>query len=79
VFCAHPASSPTLSTAGRRSSRPSRVFSAVVKPGATICANATIICGSTIGEYAYRAGAMVRGEVAPYALVVECLPAASAG
>ncbi len=39
--------------------------------GATIGANATIVCGHTIGEYALiGAGAVVTRDVAPYALVV---------
>jgi UDP-2-acetamido-3-amino-2,3-dideoxy-glucuronate N-acetyltransferase len=39
--------------------------------GATIGANATIVCGATIGAYAFvGAGAVVRGEVKPYALLV---------
>lgn len=39
--------------------------------GATIGANATIVCGHNIGEYAFiGAGAVVTKEVAPYALVV---------
>jgi UDP-2-acetamido-3-amino-2,3-dideoxy-glucuronate N-acetyltransferase len=43
----------------------------LVRRGATIGANATIVCGTTIGEYAFiGAGAVVRGEVAPYALMV---------
>jgi len=43
----------------------------IVKKGATIGANATIICGITIGEYAMiGAGAVVREDVLPYALVV---------
>lgn len=42
-----------------------------VKKGASIGANATIICGNTIGEYAFiGAGAVVTKEVLPYALVV---------
>ena len=42
-----------------------------VKRGATIGANATIVCGATLGEYSFiGAGAVVTGEVAPYALVV---------
>ena len=46
--------------------RPTRV-----RRGATIGANATILCGATIGEYAMvGAGAVVRGDVVPYALVV---------
>lgn len=43
----------------------------LVKRGATIGANATIICGVTIGEYAFiGAGAVVTRDVPPYALVV---------
>lgn len=39
--------------------------------GATIGANATIVCGHTIGEYALiGAGAVVTKDVPPYALVV---------
>lgn len=42
-----------------------------VKKGASIGANATIICGNIIGEYAMiGAGAVVTKEVKPYALVV---------
>ena len=43
----------------------------LVRRGATIGANATIICGSTIGRYAFiGAGAVVRGDVPPYALML---------
>lgn len=43
----------------------------IVKKGASIGANATIICGHDIGEYAFiGAGAVVTKEVPPYALVV---------
>lgn len=42
-----------------------------VRRGASIGANATIVCGHDIGEYAFiGAGAVVTREVAPYALVV---------
>ena len=42
-----------------------------VRKGASIGANATIICGNEIGEYALiGAGAVVTKEVLPYALVV---------
>ena len=42
-----------------------------VKKGATIGANATIVCGITLGEYAFiGAGAVVTKDVNPYALVV---------
>jgi len=43
----------------------------LVKKGATIGANATIICGVTIGEYAMiGAGAVVTKDVPDYALIV---------
>ena len=43
----------------------------VVKRGASIGANATIICGNNIGEYALiGAGAVITKGVLPYALVV---------
>ena len=43
----------------------------VVRRGATIGANATVICGATLGEYSFiGAGAVVRGEVPAYALMI---------
>ncbi|MEO7082798.1 MAG: DapH/DapD/GlmU-related protein [Gemmatimonadaceae bacterium] len=42
----------------------------LVKRGATIGANATIVCGSTLGEYSFvAAGAVVTKDIFPYALV----------
>lgn len=53
--------------------------STVVKTGATIGANATILCGISIGEYAMiGAGAVVTKDVRPYSLVTGN-PAAAAG
>jgi UDP-2-acetamido-3-amino-2,3-dideoxy-glucuronate N-acetyltransferase len=43
----------------------------IVKKGASIGANATIVCGHDIGEYAFiGAGAVVTKEIPAYALVV---------
>jgi len=43
----------------------------LVKKGATVGANATVICGVTIGEYALiGAGAVVTKDVPDYALIV---------
>jgi UDP-2-acetamido-3-amino-2,3-dideoxy-glucuronate N-acetyltransferase len=43
----------------------------LVRRGATIGANATVVCGVTLGEYAFAgAGAVVTKDVRPYALVV---------
>ena len=41
-----------------------------VKKGATIGANATLVCGVTLGEYAFiAAGAVITHDVKPYALM----------
>lgn len=43
----------------------------LVRRGATLGANCTIVCGVTIGEFAFvGAGAVVTRDVPPYALVV---------
>lgn len=43
----------------------------LVKKGATLGANCTIVCGVTIGEYAFvGAGAVVNKDVPAYALIV---------
>ena len=43
----------------------------VVKKGATLGANCTILCGITIGEYAFvGAGSVVTKDVIPHALIV---------
>jgi UDP-2-acetamido-3-amino-2,3-dideoxy-glucuronate N-acetyltransferase len=51
----------------------------LVKSGATIGANATIICGTTIGRYAIiAAGAVVKADVPDYAIVAG-VPAGKVG
>jgi UDP-2-acetamido-3-amino-2,3-dideoxy-glucuronate N-acetyltransferase len=43
----------------------------LIKKGATLGANCTIVCGNTIGEYAMiGAGAVITKEVKPHALMV---------
>ena len=43
----------------------------LVRKGATLGANCTIVCGTTIGEFAFiGAGAVVTKDVKPYALMV---------
>ena len=43
----------------------------LVKRGATLGANCTLVCGVTVGEYAFiAAGAVVNRDVKPYALMV---------
>lgn len=44
--------------------------STIVKKGATIGANATIVCGVTLGEYCFvAAGAVITRDVEPHALM----------
>jgi UDP-2-acetamido-3-amino-2,3-dideoxy-glucuronate N-acetyltransferase len=51
-------------------SRKSEYQKTLVRRGATIGANATVVCGTTIGEYAFiGAGAVVTKDVPAYALV----------
>jgi len=51
--------------------RKSEYRNTVVKKGATLGANCTIVCGVTIGEFAFiGAGAVVNKDVKPYALMV---------
>ena len=51
--------------------RKSEFKKTIVRKGATIGANATVVCGNEIGEYAFiGAGAVVTRDVPPYALVV---------
>ncbi|HRR96862.1 MAG TPA: DapH/DapD/GlmU-related protein [Candidatus Ratteibacteria bacterium] len=51
--------------------RKNEFMTTIVKKGATIGANATIICGITLGKYALiGAGAVVSKDVSDYALVV---------
>jgi UDP-2-acetamido-3-amino-2,3-dideoxy-glucuronate N-acetyltransferase len=46
-------------------------YTTIVEKGATIGANATIICGNKIGAYSFiGAGAVVTKDVKPYSLVV---------
>ena len=51
--------------------RQNEYLQTIVKKGASIGANATIVCGNNIGEYAFiGAGAVVTKEILPFALVV---------
>jgi UDP-2-acetamido-3-amino-2,3-dideoxy-glucuronate N-acetyltransferase len=52
-------------------SRKHEYLPTLVRKGASIGANATIVCGNEIGEYAFiGAGAVVTRPIPPYALVV---------
>lgn len=51
--------------------RKSEYRDTVVRRGATLGANCTVICGVTIGEHAFiGAGAVINKDVKPYALMV---------
>jgi len=52
-------------------SRKDEYRNTLVRRGATLGANCTIVCGITIGEFAFiAAGAVVNKDVKPYALMV---------
>jgi len=60
-------------------SRKSEYKNTLVKRGATLGANCTILCGNTIGEYAFiGAGSVVTSDVSAYALMLG-VPARHAG
>ena len=60
--------------------RKSEYRDTLVKTGATLGANCTIVCGITIGRFAFiGAGAVVNQDVPDYALMSACPPAKSAG
>ena len=59
--------------------RKSEYRTTTVRRGATLGANCTVVCGSTIGEYAFvGAGAVVNRDVPPHALMLG-VPAARRG
>lgn len=52
-------------------SRKDEYLATVIRRGASIGANATVICGNTVGQYAFvGAGAVVAVDVPDYALVI---------
>ena len=58
---------------GTEIDRKDELRSTVVGTGATIGANATIVCGHDIGRFAFiAAGAVVIADVPPYAVVAGC-------
>lgn len=71
VFCGPSAVFTNVSNPRAKVTRKDEFRATVVRRGATIGANATIVCGHEIGEYAFvGAGAVVTGDVAAHALVV---------
>lgn len=52
-------------------SRKTEFMQTLIKKGASIGANATIVCGNTLGKYAFiGAGAVVTKDVPDYALII---------
>ncbi|HEV8598057.1 MAG TPA: DapH/DapD/GlmU-related protein [Gemmatimonadales bacterium] len=71
VFCGPSCVFTNVNNPRSQVSRKSEYVSTLVRRGASIGANATVICGATLGEYAFiGAGAVVRGDVPAYALMV---------
>jgi UDP-2-acetamido-3-amino-2,3-dideoxy-glucuronate N-acetyltransferase len=71
VFCGPSAVFTNVINPRAQISRQHQYQRTLVRRGATIGANATIICGATIGRYAFiGAGAVVRGDVPDYALMI---------
>ncbi|MGD9805570.1 MAG: acyltransferase [Hyphomicrobiaceae bacterium] len=70
VFCGPSCVFTNVNNPRAEIERKSEFRRTVVKRGATIGANATIVCGHDLGEYCFiAAGAVVTGDVPPYALM----------
>ena len=71
VFCGPSCVFTNVGTPRSHVSRKDEYEITLVKRGASIGANATVICGSTLGEYCFiGAGAVVTSDVPDYALMV---------
>ena len=71
VFCGPSCVFTNVSTPRSHVSRKHEYRRTLVRRGASIGANATIVCGITLGEYAFiGAGAVVTSDVPSYALMV---------
>src|SRR5213079_2306610 len=71
VFCGPSCVFTNVLTPRSHVSRKDEYALTLVRRGASIGANATIVCGSTIGEYAFiGAGAVVASDVPAYGLMV---------
>lgn len=70
VFCGPSAVFTNVVNPRAEIERKSEYLETRVRKGATIGANATIVCGATLGEYCFiAAGATVRGDVPAFALM----------
>src|SRR5215210_1712498 len=71
VFCGPSCVFTNVNNPRSHVSRKSEYRQTLVRRGSSIGANATIVCGVTLGEYSFiGAGAVVRSDVPAYALVV---------
>jgi UDP-2-acetamido-3-amino-2,3-dideoxy-glucuronate N-acetyltransferase len=71
VFCGPSMVFTNILTPRSEIVRKGRYVRTLVRRGATLGANCTIVCGCTIGRYALiGAGAVVRGDVPDYALML---------
>ena len=71
VFCGPSCVFTNVNNPRSHVSRKNEYQRTLVKRGGTIGANATIVCGVTVGSHAFvGAGAVVTRDVAPFALVV---------
>jgi UDP-2-acetamido-3-amino-2,3-dideoxy-glucuronate N-acetyltransferase len=71
VFCGPSMVFTNVSTPRSHVSRRHEYQQTLVRRGATLGANSTVVCGHTIGQYAFvGAGAVVTRDVPDYALVV---------
>ena len=71
VFCGPSAVFTNVINPRAHVERKTEYLTTTVRRGATIGANATIVCGNEIGAFAFiGAGSVVTKSVAPYALVV---------
>ncbi len=71
VFCGPSCVFTNILTPRSHVVRRGRFVPTLVRRGASIGANATIVCGTTIGEYALiGAGSLVSKDVPPYGLMV---------
>jgi UDP-2-acetamido-3-amino-2,3-dideoxy-glucuronate N-acetyltransferase len=71
VFCGPSCVFTNVATPRSHVSRRGEFQRTLVRRGATIGANATVVCGHTLGEYCFvGAGAVVTGDVAAHALVL---------
>jgi len=71
VFCGPSMVFTNVLTPRSHVNRKSEFSKTLVKRGASLGANSTIVCGVTIGEYAFvAAGAVVTKDIPPHALVI---------